>query len=322
MKRSNLFPVVIMTALALSLFAGCAGNTDSRSAPADDLVLSAPEVKLRTIARVEAATAVLASDQHVFRFDGESSRALTVCDGTTCGVSPTAEGIEGALRRAQNDPRLDFGSHHFAQRLKDSLELKPQPQSVNAVPLVEGFGLRTTGERVFRAKFYGGWLDDGAFFVNQAILRVRDERGQPIGLGTVFDASALGVANETAPAFTQEMSATWKGVMVGANVSDDVTRGQFVRGDATLTIDDFAAPNVDAAFTALHDLVTGARLHDTTIAPWDNIPLDGGAFGNKPIGSTDYIQGRFVGDGHAGVVGVFERSEIVGSFGAARQPAP
>ena len=134
MKRSNLFPVVVMTALALSLFAGCAGNTVSRPAPAADLVLSAPEVKLRTIARVEAATAVLASDQHVFRFDGESSRALTVCDGTTCGVSPTAEGIEGALLRAQNDPRLDFGSHHFAERLKDSLELKPQPQSVQRRP--------------------------------------------------------------------------------------------------------------------------------------------------------------------------------------------
>ena len=47
--------------------------------------------------------------------------------------------------------------------------------------------------------------------------------------------------------------------------------------------------------------------------------LDGSAFGEKPTGSNDYIRGRFIGEGHAGVVGIFERSEIVGSFGANRQ---
>ena len=107
--------------------------------------------------------------------------------------------------------------------------------------------------------------------------------------------------------------------MIGVDVSDLVTRGQFVRGDATLVIDDFANPDVDVAFDNLHDLETGARLDGRSIPPWENIPLDGSAFGEKPTESNDYIQGRFIGEGHAGVVGIFERSEIVGSFGANRQ---
>lgn len=310
--------IVIIVTLILS---GCGAGNQEEMASMETGPGAAPtaeQVKLGTVARVESATTALTSDQHVFRFDGASSRTFTRCDGTVCGVSRTAEGLEAALQRALGDPRFDFGNKHFAERLKDSLTLKPQTETVRGVPMVEGFGLRT-GERAFRAGFYGGWLDDGAFFVNRTTLTVRDDRNQPVGLGTVFDASALGVASATAPAASRGMSATWKGVMTGVDVSDLVTRGQFVRGDATLDIDDFANPDVDVAFDNLHDLETGAKLDGRTIPPWENIPLDGGAFGAKPAGSNNYIEGRFIGEGHAGVVGVFERSEIVGSFGANRQ---
>ena len=108
--------------------------------------------------------------------------------------------------------------------------------------------------------------------------------------------------------------------MIGADVSDTVTRGQFIQGEATLDIDDLANPDVDVAFGDFRDLETGAVLADRTIAPWNNVPLNGGSFGSKPRGSDDYIQGSFVGNNHAGVVGVFERSHVVGSFGGNRQP--
>ena len=148
--------------------------------------------------------------------------------------------------------------------------------------------------------------------MNETTLTVRDARGQPDGLGTVFDASALGVENHAAPAPVQGMSATWAGMMIGADVSDTVTRGQFIRGDATLVIDDLANPDIDVVFSEFRDLETGAKLAGRTIAPWRDIPLAGGSFGDKPAGSDDYIQGRFVGENHAGVVGIFERSEVVG----------
>lgn len=299
--------------LAASLLAGCGSSGMSGSAP------TAEQVRQATLTRVQSATVVLASDQHVFRYDGRSSRTFTACDGAVCGVSPTSEGLPAALARASVDSRLDFGSSHFAARLEDSLELKRETRAVNGVTLVEGYGLRS-GDRAFSAKFYGVWLDAGAFFVNETTLTVRDERGRPDGLGTVFDASALGVANDAAPAPVQGMSATWTGMMIGADVSDTVTRGQFLQGDATLVIDDLANPDVDVVFSDLRDLDTGARLAGRTIAPWQDTPLAGGSFGNKPAGSGDYIQGRFVGENHAGVVGIFERSNVVGSFGGNRQP--
>ena len=312
-------PIMVTVGLASSLLAGCGGGAGSESVRVTDAALTAEEVRLGTVARVESATVVIASDQHVFRFDGASSRTFTKCEGTICGVSPTSAGLEGALERARSDHRADFGSGHFAHHLKDSLEFKPQAKTARGVPIVEGFGLQTGADRAFNVKFYGGWLDDGAFFVNRAIMTVRDVRGQPIALGTVFDASAVGVAHAKAPSAVGNMPGTWEGMMIGADVSDTVTRGQFVRGNATLTIDDFANPDVDVAFSNLHDLETGARLDDTRIPSWQNIPLDSGAFGEKPLGSTDYIQGQFVGENHAGVVGIFERSEIVGSFGANRR---
>ena len=317
MKRISMPAMLVALGLSTALLAGCGGLSD-REAARTALPPTAEGVKRETVARVEAATVALASDQHVFRFDGVSSRTFTKCKGTVCGVSATAEGVDGALQHALGDPRANFGSSHFSARLGDSLDLKPQAETVDGVTLVEGFGQRS-GERAFSAKFFGAWLDDGAFFVNETTLTVRDEMGRPVGLGTVFDASAMGVASAGAPAPVRGMSATWKGMMIGVDVSDAVTRGQFLRGDATLVVGDLADPEMDVAFGNLRDLETGARLEGRTIAPFENVPLDGASFGAKPVGGDDYIQGRFVGADHAGVVGVFERSEVVGSFGGNRQ---
>ena len=313
MKHDGRFAHLAPVGVLAFLLASCGSSEMSAPLP------TAEQIKQETLTRVQSATTVLASDQHVFRYDGQTSRTLTVCSGAICGVSPTSAGLEAALARAFADARLDFGSSHFAARLEDSLELVPETQVVNGVTLVEGYGQRT-GDRAFSAKFFGAWLDGGAFFVNETTLTVRDARGNPVGLGTVFDASALGVTVDSAPAPAQGKSATWTGMMIGADVSDTVTRGQFLRGDATLVIDDLADPDVDVAFGDFQDLETGAKLADRVIAPWQNIPLDGGSFGSKPAGSDDYIHGRFIGEDHASVVGIFERDDVVGSFGGVLQP--
>ena len=307
-------PIIATVALVSFLTTGCTGGR--RSGRLLDSNLTTEDVRLGTVARVEAATVVLATDQHVFRFEGGSSRTFTRCSGRVCVVSPTPAGLGAAMEHARADSRADFGIRHFAQHLNGSLNFKPLAEADRGVPIVEGFGLQT-GERAFKVKFYGGWLDDGAFFVNRT---VRDVGGQPGGLATVFDASAVGVANHTAPTALRAVSGTWEGTMIGTDVSDTVTFGQFVRGDATLVIDDFADPCIDVAFSNLHDLETGATLDNRSIEPWKGIPLDGGSFGEKPARSTDYIQGQFLGENHAGVAGVFQRSEVVGSFGADRQP--
>ena len=307
-------PIIATVGLVSVLTTGCGGG--NRSAGVKDSALTAQEVRVGTVARVEASTIVLATDQHVFRFEGGASRTFTQCSGRICGVSPDPAGVEASLQRARTDPRADYGIQHFAQHLKGSLRFKPLVETTRGLPVVEGFGLQT-GQGAFNVKFYGGWLADGAFFVNRT---VRDVGGQPGGLATVFDASAVGLANIMPPAAVTGMSGTWEGTMIGTDVSDTVTFGQFVRGDARLVIEDFRDAHVDVAFSNFHDLETGARLDDRSILSWEGIPLEGGSFGEKPTASTDYIQGQFLGENHGGVVGVFQRSEVVGSFGANRQP--
>ena len=139
MKRISMLALLVALGLSTSLLAGCGGTSDREDARTA-LPPTAEGVKRDTVARVEAATVALASDQHVFRFDGVSSRTFTKCEGTVCGVSATAEGVDGALQHALSDPRADFGSSHFSARLGDSLDLRPQTELVNGVTLVEGFG--------------------------------------------------------------------------------------------------------------------------------------------------------------------------------------
>ena len=105
----------------------------------------------------------------------------------------------------------------------------------------------------------------------------------------------------------------------GADVSDKVTRGRFPQG-MRHSVSTISLIRTSTRRSAICTMWRPAPSW-TTVASrrGEDIPLDGGTFGDRPVASEDYIQGRFVGDGHAGVVGVFERSDIVGSFGASRQ---
>ena len=150
MKREIRLARLVPVGLIASLLASCGSGEMTGSTPAAD------RVKRETLARVQSATTVLASDQHVFRFDGRSSRTFAMCNGTVCGVSPTAAGLEAALARAFADARHDFGSSHFAARLEDSLELTPVTQVVNGVTLVEGYGHRTGDRRSARSSSVPG----------------------------------------------------------------------------------------------------------------------------------------------------------------------
>ena len=104
-------PMMLAFGLASALLAGC--GTGSESVRLMDAALTVEEVRLGTVARVESAAVVLASDQHVFRFDGASARTFTKCEAAICGVSSTSAGLEGTLERARSDPGADpvLGEH-------------------------------------------------------------------------------------------------------------------------------------------------------------------------------------------------------------------
>ena len=90
--------------------------------------------------------------------------------------------------------------------------------------------------------------------------------------------------------------------MIGADFSDSVTRGRFLRGDATLVIDDLTNP--DVAFGNLRDLETGARPDNRVMGEH---PRQRRILRQKAGRQQRLHPGRFVGESHAGFVGVFER---------------
>ena len=119
-------------------------------------------------------------------------------------------------------------------------------------------------------------------------------------------------------------SATWTGVMVGmadlASTALRRARPDVLLGDATITIDDLADPDVDVLFTNIHNVTEATRQHDMS---WEDLPLENGLFGEfsrKSDGEHyDYLVGMFTGPGQQEVGGKFLRDGITGGFGARRQ---
>ena len=70
--------------------------------------------------------------------------------------------------------------------------------------------------------------------------------------------------------------------------------------------------DVDVAFTKIYNLDDRSALADMN---WTGIAVTGGAFAATSAGT---IEGRFYGPDHEEVGGVFERNEVLGAFGAAR----
>ena len=134
---------------------------------------------------------------------------------------------------------------------------------------------------------YGGWLEDSVF-------------------ATVDDAVAVsfGASPGTNPT---ETGGTWRGALVGI----DTRTGQRIEGIAAIGIDDFARPDVDVALTGI--MGTGGRARADLL--WNDTPLANGAFRSDTASS---IEGRFYGNDHREVGGIFERDRLLGAFGASR----
>ena len=85
---------------------------------------------------------------------------------------------------------------------------------------------------------------------------------------------------------------------------------QLVRGGARLTIADLARLAVDVELTP----------DGHAVLTWDALPVTDGGFAAR-ASATDSIRGAFYGPAAEEVGGVFERNQLLGAFGAARQPA-
>ena len=313
--------VAVTTLLAVSLvvLAGCGGSKPSARAPvAPAPPPPSPAPPPRD--RAERVLALLQSGQvdsllvsdavGEFTLAGLESGSMRVdisCTGDTCTASSASItfpvlGIQ-SVEIGEDLSVTDLGLSEI------SADEWPEPGAVghkiiNDVDLarfevledanLEGLG---TG-----SEFYGGWLDYQVFAV--AVGRESDPDE-----GFEFEAAfamSLGDATGTVPT---SGSATWQGAVVGT----DMARKELVEGRARITIDDFAAPVVDAAFTQIVGLDDGAPREDMS---WNDIPVTGSGF--KAGADGDSIEGRFYGPQHEEVGGIFERAEILGAFGAQR----
>ena len=124
-----------------------------------------------------------------------------------------------------------------------------------------------------------------------------------------------GIAGGDLTGIQPDMTATWRGLMVGTP-RDGALRRNVLQGDAALTYT-LGSGALDAAFTDIWNLDTGAA-HSTSTLRFDDVPVahdgtyEAGLTGNR-------IQGGFYGPDHAEAAGIVEQSGIVGAFGAKRQ---
>lgn len=219
----------------------------------------------------------------------ELNCTFTLPDGTSETINfgePVQETgtTEGQLIMAHNGVSLGQSRHRDGKGTADQLELLT----------------------------YGGWLTHSAFEIGVFAFPSFARSEVSIALTLSY-----GDDTGTNPSESASMTATWTGVMVGMDVSAD-NRENFIHGEATATVD-FANSDIDLTFLNLVDLNDASRNSalngmDWT---WEDLSLIDGAF--QSGSSTNQIRGQFYGPNHEEVGGTFERNQVIGAFGAARQ---
>ena len=177
-------------------------------------------------------------------------------------------------------------------------------ETSRGIPLAREVSFGTADGLAGAGDAWAGWLGHSLFIVGHASLA-------DAGYGSDRLAVSVSVGDATGHDPVRG-SASWEGVMVGVDMAP--SRFGTVRGDADITIGDFAAPKLDVAFTRIRDVDTGRRRNDMR---WHDVPMSGGGFEAGSDGNS--IEGRFYGPGHGEAGGIFERDQVVGAFGAKRR---
>ena len=219
--------------------------------------------------------------------------------------------------------------------LEDSPELYGEKHGIH---LIRTGGTRTILDEVPAAYLsYGGWLDRSAFRVEITQVQTDYVAGTSISGGAVLaHGDSLGRRSDGYPSlassFLPILSATWRGLMVGA-VRDEARRNfDPIQGEATLTYYPGENPylathhehqttlehTMNAAFTDIYNLRTGDTLPD--IRSLLQAEVDGTFASFPSVGPRrTVVRGRFYGPNHEEAGGVVTGEDLVGAFGARRE---
>ena len=295
----------ILSAVALSACGGGGGGTAaSAMAPAFQIDRGAARTLTRATAPTESAADQIARRAGILAradsliastiYGDSSSSALPTfalsssCTGTACTFRELNSGVSQTVRLSD----LEFGSEGTRAVL-----------SKNGVTLLEYAGANL--------RAYGAWLEHSAFAVQRESGTVN-----VAGAGDVSFHFRHGMAGGDLTGSRPSVDATWTGVMVGTP-DQGGRRGNYLQGDASLTYAS-ADNTLDATFSSIVNLNTG-RAHSTTLLSFGNVPVTaGGTFASGTGGNR--IRGGLYGPDHAEATGVFEKNDIVGAFGARKEP--
>ena len=173
----------------------------------------------------------------------------------------------------------------------------------NLIPLVQvsAAGRDSRGVR-YEHQGYGGWLANSIFIVQQNAVVGSN-------MFSTFSAYSFGKANTNNPNAT----ATWNGVMVGT----EKVAGDIIQGDARIKFDMNTPSSVAVDFMNIKNFSNNgdAKSRDMN---WNSVPLTSGTFTSEAE-MTGFISGRFYGDKHEEVGGIFDRGSIIGAFGGVKR---
>ena len=180
--------------------------------------------------------------------------------------------------------------------------------AVNEIPLVQGAGAaRQSDGTTFEFQSMAGWTDEFVFGVNKIDVT---ESSSTTSYVTPF---AFGDASGKNPTGTD--TAVYNGALVAYRTI--TSSPEYFQGAATITVN-FTDMDVDASFNSLSNSDGTVIVGGVTV---EDMPLVDGSFTNRGVnGANDLIDGKFYGSDSSEVGGILESTNIIGAFGATRQP--
>ena len=314
--------ILCVAAMSAAVLLGCGGSERSALAPVRVTPPPAPPPPPRPVDPKENLENLLESGEvdsllisdGVGELESEglnigNMRFLFTCAGGSCEAtkavvtSPLLPTEETEVGETLSISDFDLGGLFGDEITLADLEVRNlHDMHFTHVETSEDTGF--TGETLGAGgEFWGGWLEYQVF---GAALAAGTDPISGVGLKLGI-AISLGNASGSTPSTGV---ATWNGAMAGV----DTEKWEAVEGHASIRINDFPNPGVDARFTQIAEVDSGSPREDMS---WLGIPVTQGGF--KTGISGDSIQGTFYGPGHEEVGGVFEKSRIVGAFGARRR---